>query len=368
MNVARTAADVLAEHTTLELECIDRMYLNVYVPMLQSGAGAAYFFRKIRGNPVPSSALMGPMTRRFVAAIERHAAAEGVDLVRFERFERKDDRTKAYLRDFAGTEGLLYIGKAQEKARVVRTERRDDPVRGPYPWLASSTAMVNHYYVYLVDEDFGPLFVKFCSYFPYNAKLCINGHEYLKRQLAKEGIAFEALDNGVLSCADPARMRRIAAGLDAAKIDALLRKWLARLPHPFTAADREAGIRYDVSVLLTGVRPHPGPRPARPGTGLLRAGHAREPRSGPSRPRAVDLRQTRHQAHALAVPNPRDNRRGDPVAARRLQALAHQKQARRGRRDHKEGRALRTETVVNDTLSAGQATTIRCRQTAEEPR
>ena len=152
MNVARTAADVLAEHTTLELECIDRMYLNVYVPMLQSGAGAAYFFRRIRGNPVPSSALMGPMTRRFVAAIERFARGEGVDLVRFERFERKDDRTKAYLRGFAGTEGVLYIGKAQEKARVVRTERRDDPVRGPYPWLASSTAMVNHYYVYLVDS------------------------------------------------------------------------------------------------------------------------------------------------------------------------------------------------------------------------
>ena len=249
MNVARTAAEVLAEHTTLELECIDRMYLNVYVPMLQSGAGAACFFRRIRGNPVPSSALMGPMTRRFVAAIERYAAAEGVDLVRFERFERKDDRTKAYLRGFAGTEGVLYIGKAQEKARVVRTERREDPVRGPYPWLASSTAMVNHYYVYLVDEDFGPLFVKFCSYFPYNAKLCINGHEYLKRQLAKRGVAFEALDNGVLSCADPALMQRLADGLDAAKIDALLRKWLARLPHPFTDADRRAGIRYDVSVL-----------------------------------------------------------------------------------------------------------------------
>ena len=207
--------------------------------------------------------------------------------------------------------------------------------------------MVNHYYVYLVDGDFGPLFVKFWSYFPCNAKLCINGHGYLKRQLAKEGIAFEALDNGVPSCADPARLRRIAAGLDAAKIDALvLRGWRA-CRYPFTATDREAGIRYDVSVLLTGVHPHPGPRPARPGTGLLRAGHAREPRPGPSRPRAVDLRQTRHQAHALAVPNPRNNRRGDPVAARRLQALARQKQARRKRRDHKEGRALRTETVIN---------------------
>jgi hypothetical protein len=62
--------------------------------------------------------------------------------------------------------------------------------------------MVNHYYVYAVDRDFGPFFLKFCSYFPFNAKLCINGHAYAKRQLAKQGIAFEALDNGVASCAD----------------------------------------------------------------------------------------------------------------------------------------------------------------------
>ena len=222
MDVARNAAEALAEHTTLELECIDRMYLNVYVPVLQTGAGAAHFFRRVRGNPVPSSALMEPMTRAFVRSIERFAGREGVDLVRFERFERKDDRTEEYLREFAGAEGVLYIGKAQEKARVLRTERRNHPVFGPYPWLVSSTAMVNHYYVYAVDDDFGPFFLKFCSYFPYNAKLRINGHEYLKRQLAKRGVAFEALDNGIPSCADPALMRRLADGLTAARIDALV--------------------------------------------------------------------------------------------------------------------------------------------------
>ena len=69
MTVSRNAAEALAEHTTLELECIDRMYLNFYVPMLQTGAGAPYFLRNIRGNPVPSSALMAPITRAFVAAI-----------------------------------------------------------------------------------------------------------------------------------------------------------------------------------------------------------------------------------------------------------------------------------------------------------
>src|SRR5581483_11995338 len=116
-------------------------------------------------------------------------------------------------------------------------------------WLVRSTAMVNQYYIYAVDADFGPFFLKVCSYFPYNAKLCLNGHEYLKRQLHKEGIAFEALDNGILSCAAPGRLQALCDGLTAPLIDGLLRKWLARLPHPFTPEDRQAGYRYDVSIL-----------------------------------------------------------------------------------------------------------------------
>ena len=76
-----------------------------------------------------------------------------------------------------------------------------------------------------------------------------NGHEYLKRQLAWEDIAYDALDNGLLSCANPARMQEICDGLAAPLIDGLLRTWLARLPHPFTPKDRNAGYRYDVSIL-----------------------------------------------------------------------------------------------------------------------
>jgi hypothetical protein len=62
-----------------------------------------------------------------------------------------------------------------------------------------------------------PFFLKFCSYFPHNAKLCINGHEYLKRQLAKRGVAFEALDNGIKSCADRKLMQRVCDELSAGK-------------------------------------------------------------------------------------------------------------------------------------------------------
>ena len=171
--MARSVAEILSQHTTLALECIDRLYLNVYVPVLQRAAGAAYFFRKIRGCSVPSSVLMAPMARHFVDAIKGYAERDGIDIVSFRRGERKDDRTQEYLRQWSGGEGVLYIGTAQEKARVQRTERRHNPATGATcAWLVDSTAMVNHFYFYAVDDDFGPFFLKFCSYFPYNAKLC----------------------------------------------------------------------------------------------------------------------------------------------------------------------------------------------------
>jgi hypothetical protein len=174
----------------------------------------------------------------------------GVPLVQFRKGERKDTVMAEHLRRFAGEDGVLFVGKAQEKTPVFRTEKRRSPRTGqPYPWIVRSSAMVNHYYAYAVDRDFGPFFLKFCSYFPFNARLCINGHEYAKRQLAKEGIDFEALDNGILSCAEPQRLQKICDGLSAAKIDALLRKWLRLLPHPFSGADRRAGYRYDISIL-----------------------------------------------------------------------------------------------------------------------
>ena len=250
MTLPRSVADVLADHVTLEVECIDRMYLNLYVPKLQYSTGVVGFFKNHRGMTFASSALMDPMTRRFVRDIERFVADRGVDLVTFAKGERKDDIALSYLAEFEGDEGVLFVGKAQEKATAYRTEKRRNPETGAtYPWIVRATVMVNHYYLYCVDRDFGPFFIKFCSYFPFNGKLCLNGNEWAKRQATQAGIVFEPLDNGFLSCQDPARLNRICARLSPAKIDALLRKWLRILPHPFTAADRRAGYRYDVSVL-----------------------------------------------------------------------------------------------------------------------
>ena len=100
-----------------------------------------------------------------------------------------------------------------------------------------------------MDEDFGPFFIKFCTYFPCTAKLCINGNEWAKRQAAKAGIGFTALDNGFAAVDDVAALQAICDRLGPAQIEALLRKWLAILPHPFTDEDETAGYRYELSIL-----------------------------------------------------------------------------------------------------------------------
>jgi hypothetical protein len=247
--VAKNVAELLRNHVTLELECIDRMYLNGFVPGVQTAAGFAYFAKRQLGMPIPSTAAVAGMRDRFVAAIDAFVEREGIEVVEFAKGQRKDDIAQDRLARFKGREGVLFVGKAQEKANVFRTAKRRTSSGKSYPWIYRDTAMPNHYYFYLLDEDFGPLFIKFCSYFPYAVKVCLNGHEWVQRQLAKEGIAFQRLDNGILSCDDPERLQQLCNELDAARIDAVFRKWLARLPHPWAAEHREAGYRYQLSIL-----------------------------------------------------------------------------------------------------------------------
>jgi len=347
MTLTQSVAEILRDHVTLEVEGIDRMYLNAVVPLLQSGRGIAWFFKKYRGYTFASTALMAPMTRAFVEAVEGFASSEHLDVVTFEKNQRKEDVAADYQGRFRGEEGVLFVGKAQEKAPVFRTERRHDPKTGVcYAWLYRSTAMVNHYYFYAIDRDFGPFFLKFCSYFPYNAKLCINGHEYAKRQLERRGTPYEALDNGILSCEDPTGLQRICDGLSAEKIDGLFRKWLRRLPHPFTAKDRAADIRYHLSILqaefsLTQVLDQPV-------TGRVFFEEVIRENLDIGRPDQVQLIFERriYRKGPRATPG---RFRTRVITEGVYPSLHVDYKATRIKQYHKEGRALRTETTINNT-------------------
>src|SRR4051794_10099859 len=180
MNLARSVAEVLAEHVSFELECIDRMYCNVYQPRLQHVGGVVGYVRHHLGLPVPATVPLGAISDRFIRQVHAFAATHQVPWVDFVKGQRKDDVMHERLKLFEAsgrTEGVVFVGRAQEKTTVFRTEKRRNAAGHSYPWIVQTTGMVNHFYFYCVDADFGPFFLKFCSYFPYTAKLCLLDHD-----------------------------------------------------------------------------------------------------------------------------------------------------------------------------------------------
>ena len=348
MKITHSLAQLQKEHVVLELECIDRMYLNAYQPKLTTGGGIAAFCRGYLGYRFASTKQAVQRTTQFVSAIEAFIQREGLELVHFKKGQRKDGVLQQKLRNFKKAEGVIFVGVAQEKVRVPRTTRKRTESGGTIPWIIYSTAMVNCYYFYCRDQDFGPFFLKFCSYFPYPAKLCLNGHEYLKCELAQRGIAFEAMDNGLLCCADLKAAQRISDALSDTKINAFFRKWLARLPHPYSAQDRKAGYRYDLSVLqaefsLTQV--------------WDRATHGRcffeeviRENIDLGRPEQVQLIFARKMQRKTATDGRCRTRiitEGVVPSLHVYYKNTHLKQY------HKEGRGLRTETTINNTYDFG---------------
>ena len=186
---------------------------------------------------------------------------------------------------------------------------------------------MNQYYFYGVDRDFGPFFLKFCSYFPYTARLCLNGHEYL--------------DNGILWCEEPQRLQALADDLSGERIAALLEKWLERLPHPFTAQDRAAGYRYELSILqaefaLTQVLD-------RPRTGRIFFEEVIRENLDVGRPSQVGL------VFARRVSRRTPGRfRTRVITEGVTPTLYIDYKSSRMKQYHKEGRALRTETTINN--------------------
>ncbi len=200
-----TINDVLDGHVGLDIECMDRIYLNGYVPNLQVGGQVVSFLTAHLGYPIPSPAILEKIGTAFRRAVDRFAADNKIPVVRFSKGDRKIDVMRPYLASQArtGRSGVAAIGIAQEYQNVFASSKRmgDNGV----PWFSFTKAdrRVTCFYFYLWDADFGPGFIKICAYFPYPIKVWLNGHEWAKRQAAQAGIGFTELSKG----SPPVRIR-----------------------------------------------------------------------------------------------------------------------------------------------------------------
>ena len=245
-----TVNEVLDGHVTLEVESLDRLYLNLYVPTLQVSGQAATFLGKYSGNPIPSPAIMERRGNRFRAAVHDFAEANAIPVLRFGKDERKIDAVHPLMEraETVGRDRVVAIGVVQEFQRVFTATKGENGHGAVWFDFYKADRRVTCYYFYVWDQDFGPGFIKLCAYFPYPGKVWVNGHEWAKRQASRAGIEFTALSNGFATCSDPAALQAICDRLGPEHIQVFIERWLARLPLPLDGRDREAGYWWQASM------------------------------------------------------------------------------------------------------------------------
>jgi hypothetical protein len=248
--------DVLDGHVSLAIDCIDRLLLNAYVPNLQVSGQVVTFLTGHLGFPVPSPALLEKIGNRFRREVKAFAAEHDVPVLALKKPDRTrwDDRKLDHVRPYlerAEAEhrtGVVAIVQAQEFQWVFSAKNRSST-----PGLVSfdfvkEERRVGIYYFYVLDAEFGPGFIKICTYFPYPAKVWLNGHEWAKRQARREGLSFGELANGFSSCEDPQALQAICDRLGPRDIEDFFARWTAVIPTPFTDDDRRAGYFWELSM------------------------------------------------------------------------------------------------------------------------
>jgi len=235
--------DLLDAHVGLDVECLDRIYLNGYVPNLQVGGQVASFMTAHLKVPFPSPAIMEKLGTRFRREVKDFADAHQIPVVKFTKTDRKQEVMAPHIARQAksGVSGVAAIGVAQEFQNVfAASQPAGRGETGNLIWFKFYRAerRVTCFYFYLWDEDFGPAFIKVCAYFPYPVKVWLNGHEWAKRQATHAGIGFTELSNGFATCADPGGLQAICDRLGPRTIEVFFERWMSRLPLPLTQGNQ----------------------------------------------------------------------------------------------------------------------------------
>ena len=343
--VVTNVNELLDSHVVLDVGCLDRLYLNAYVPNLQVGAQVAMFMHSHLGKKIASPAIMEQIGNRFRRDVESFAKRQQIPIVRFAKGDRQVDVMQPYL-DAATGPGVVAVGTSQEFQPVFTGTRATSSSGVPFFRFAKADRRVSVFYFYIVDAEFGAGFIKICTYFPYPAKVWVNGHEWAKRQATRAGVGYTSLANGFATCDDPTRLQEICDQLGPAQIEAFFDRWMSHIPTPLTTTDRAGGYWWEMSmrqIEMSRTIVFDAPRRAR---GFFEAVIADNLNIGrPDEIKLIFNRQIRRNTvseFATKVVT-----RGTEVTINAFYKHSRIKQYL------KEGRALRIETVVNSPTDLG---------------
>jgi hypothetical protein len=217
--------------------CFDRLLLNGWIRSLQFGGGTVSFLRDRRQWPRVTPQALRHLSADYHHWVNDQAQQAGAPVVEPPPAVRREDWVAPYDQRLAGQPGIAVILRCRERARVAVS----------YPKLGyhiePAWRFVNLYYYYLNDAALGRCWVRVCPYFPFNTQVCLNGHQWLARQLSGAGIAYRQADNAFVACADPQRLQALADRFGPADLTGALEPWLRRFLPYFTDDEWAVGYR-----------------------------------------------------------------------------------------------------------------------------
>ena len=244
-----TISSLLADHVTLGVRSVDRLFLQGYVPRLMT-EGQVIRFLLDRGFPIPSPAVLGKIGRDYVNRVNQFIIANEIPTVRFVKGDVKEEIAREHFQraEREGRFGVVMVGICQERTSAWRGWRDGGPDGHPHFVYRRQSIFPNNYYFYIRDPDWGPSFIKTVAYAPFPVWIYLNGNEWAKQQATQQGISFRPLDNGFASCEDPEALAGICHSLSAEDVRLFFERWHGALPSPLSVEDRRRGYAHTLAV------------------------------------------------------------------------------------------------------------------------
>src|SRR5579859_5801033 len=236
-SVRRSAVNPFVEHhrqsIRLQYACFDRMLLNAVVQPMQRPAFIVGFLDKCKHVPSITRAYFRQASEDYHEFVAELAVKQRIQIVEPPKGVRREDWVEPFYKSFGRRFGIVVILKSRENARVAVSYAT--PSGGNR--IEVCTRFVWQYYFYLRDQDWGRMFLRISTYFPFNARVCVNQHEWLARRLDHEGVHFGKAANAIVQCADPERLQRLADSLSPADLEVPVQHWLRELVPFYASSD-----------------------------------------------------------------------------------------------------------------------------------
>jgi hypothetical protein len=212
--------------------CFDRILLNGLIQPFQQPERVVGFFNAYRDLYPVSKAVLRDIAAQYQHWVTARAAQWGATVVKAPPEQRRDRFVDPYFRR-ADPDQVVVILKAREPARILVAIGKDDR------WhLQYDRRWVDQYNFYLLDREWGRMFVRVCPYFPFSARVCLNQHHWLTNRLRSEGLTCRQCGNAFLPCSHPTRLQELADALTPRDLERCAQKWLRMFTPFFTPTER----------------------------------------------------------------------------------------------------------------------------------